>query len=226
MLPRRWVTAGNGPLWRTEHGTYHEVAFADLPAIDRARHDGSFDWLAELPEVNGMIYGNDEDNLLEDDQVAERVETIVAAAEAEGLTVPPAFRAFFAEQNRTYRQIQSSTDCYLELGDRTTEIPGESGRFLRFMNDQQAVFVWGLHLRPDGSHQVVIARPEWIDGAEGPELEDHARFVDHAVCADDLEEFVHRFWLENAIWFGGKSGEMKAYAAEAQAAMGRRGQPG
>jgi hypothetical protein len=225
-LKKRWITAGTNPgLWGTS-GTYGVVDWEDLPEIDASRHDGSWGWLAEKPEVHGIIFGNDEDNLPDEAEIARRVERIVAAAEAEGLTVPPAFRTLFADPERTYLRLPTCTACYFDLGDRVTEIPGEPGRFLRFMNDQQCVFVWGLHLLPDGSHRVVVARPRFEEDARGEQLEDVATFVDHAVCGADLEEFLHRFWLENAIWFAQRSGittpDMDAYVNSAKNRRARR----
>lgn len=79
-------------------------------------------------------------------------------------------------------------------------IDGEPGCLLRFMNDQQCCLVWCLHLLPGGGHTVVAATPEFIDDAQGENLEELASFVDPVVCADDFEEFIHRFWLENILW--------------------------
>lgn len=225
-MERRWHTAGtNRSLWHDarSRATYTVVPWEKLPPIDASRHDGSFGWLAEEPECNGLCFGLDGggEGILDDDAIARSVERATATARRERLRVPGAFLALVSGEH-LYRRIPTCTACYLELGARPTEIPGEPGRFLRFMNDQQCVLVWGLHLLPDGSHRVVVAKPQFEDEAEGPTLEDVATFVDHAICADDFEEFIHRFWIENALFKASArpeqwTPEMKAYAAHAVA---------
>lgn len=225
-LERRWYTAGtNQALWHPPDagfGTYRLVEWEKLPPVDRTRHDGSFDWLAEQPETYGMGFGHDEEDPPEEETIAELLDTVVASAKEAGLEVPKAFLALMADGERTYRRIPTCTACYFDLGDRVTEIPGEPGRMLRFMNDQQCCFVWGLHLLPGGAHQVVVATPSFRDEADGPYLEGAADFTDHAICASDIEEFIHRFWLENTLWFQRANPdqwtqEMSAYAAHAVA---------
>ena len=82
-------------------------------------------------------------------------------------------------------------------------------------------------LLPGGAYTVVTAVPEFAeDVVDGDALEDLASFVEHEICADDLEEFVHRFWLENMLWKAANSAraltaEEAAYLAHAQARRAR-----
>ena len=81
------------------------------------------------------------------------------------------------------------------------ELPGHPGRLLRFMNDQQCCLLWYVLLEPGGGHSVVCAAPEFDHERVGDSLEDVAEPRDAAVCAPSFEAFMHRFWLENSLWF-------------------------
>lgn len=223
-LERWWFSPGhNRQLWGGPQNTYTTVAWDQLPPLDGRRHDGTFAWLAEQEETYGIQYGMDEDDPPGAEDIAERVARVVAAAETEGLEVPRSFLAFMESGERTYRRIPTVTACYLEVPRRVVAIEGEPGRMLRFMNDQQCCLVWGLHLLPGGGHRVVAAVPDFDGRNDGPDLEDAATLVDYAICADDFEEFIHRFWLENVLWKKARSGmteltpEMSAYVEHAVA---------
>ena len=84
------------------------------------------------------------------------------------------------------------------------------------MNDQQSVLLWYLYLVPNGEHAVVVATPEWDENADGDTLEDVVRLTDIVLCAPTFDAFIHRFWLENTIWYAlyeGRqmTGEQKRY---------------
>lgn len=223
-LPRAWHTAGtNAQLWGAR-GTYTRIAYEDLPPIDRSRHDGSLGWLAECPEIYGMQYGHDDDNQPEDEEIVECADAIVMAAKAEGFVVPKAFETFMTQPD-LFRRVPTCTACYVEAPSELVTVDGLPGRLLRFMNDQQCVLVWCLHLRPDGGHSVVAARPRFSDEAKGDTLEEVATFENIVHCADDFEEFVHRFWLENVLWEVANnprplSDEEAAYLAHARRSRG------
>lgn len=112
-------------------------------------------------------------------------------------------------------RVPTCTACYIELSDRLVELPGgHPGRLVRFMNDQQCCLIWYVHLAPGGGHTVVSASPAF-DGRDGKRLEDVSSPRDLAVCAPSFEDFIHRFWLENTLWFALQSG--RALDAEEQA---------
>ena len=71
------------------------------------------------------------------------------------------------------------------------------------MNDQQWAVVWYLHLTADGQCSVVCAEPanDDEDDDDGETLDDFMKLGDVAMCAASFEEFVHRFWMENTLWF-------------------------
>jgi hypothetical protein len=118
----------------------------------------------------------------------------------DGLSLPDSFSTFISDL-RVHRRVPTCTACYLDLADRLIDAPGASGRLLRFMNDQQCVLLWYLYLRPDGQHAVLACTPEWDDEADGETLEDFVRLNEILFCAPTFDEFIHRFWVENTIWF-------------------------
>jgi hypothetical protein len=195
-LRRLWYTAGtNNDLWISE-GTYTRVPYENLPPIDRSRHDGSFAWLPRSEEAYGLEYGLD--GASDDAGIVAKLDAITTLAKREGLVVPSPFRTFVSNRE-IHSSVPSCTACYLELADRLVAIHRQPGRLLRFLNDQQCCYVWCLHLLPGGGHQVVAATPEFGKVRRG-KLEDIASFTKPVVCADDFEEFIHRFWLENVLW--------------------------
>jgi hypothetical protein len=96
------------------------------------------------------------------------------------------------------RRIPSCTSCYFDLANRFVPL-ADGSKLLRFMNDQQASYLWYLRLGL-ASPDVVFAWPEWLD-REGAELDDIMRPRDVTICAVSFEEFIYRFWIENSIWF-------------------------
>lgn len=224
-LSRAWYTAGGSPhLWGSTD-TYTRVDFDHLPRLDPTRHDGSFAWLEEAREVYGLQYGLDEEDAPDDDAIAAKLAAITDLARREKLAVPRSFTRLLSRRE-LYGRIPTCTACYIELPDQLSVLPGQPGRFLRFMNDQQCCFVWGLHLVPGAPTTVVIAAPVFGD-TDGDTLEEVATFEDPEICANDFEEFIHRFWLENTLWFAIQEGrplaaEEAAYVAAAQEARGVR----
>lgn len=235
-LPRRWYTAGtNLEVWG-EAGTYKAVPYEALPPLPATTTD-SFAWLTSAPvSPHGLDFGDDtigedasgDDASNEDDETAQdaidaRLARLVFDATKLGFTVPPALIAFFVHPELR-RRVPSCTACYLDVPTKLVELPGgRPGRLLRFMNDQQCCILWYVHLEAGGGHSVVCAAPEWIEGAVGESLEDVTTPRDLEMCAPDFETFMHRFWMENSLWFAVSKGgpltaEQKAYAAAAKSA--------
>jgi hypothetical protein len=218
-LPRAWVAAGaNDQLWGSA-GTYKTIPYDALPPVVP---DPSFAWFAASAEhQDGMRLHEDSDPV--DEHLAARI----AEARAAGLTVPPSFVQFMTNEG-LHSRVPSCTACYYDLGARLVPLPGHAGpeRLLRFMNDQQACYLWYLLLEPGGAHRVTVATPWWRDGVEAPLLEDCADPQDVFVCASSFDEFIRRFWIENALWYaaqggGPVEGELLAYAEAARTAAPR-----
>lgn len=201
-LPRRWWAPGSDDLWGRD-GTYKAVPYEVLPALPRHAPE-PFAWLRLAPtHPEGLKFGVDGENLLPR-PVAQMVEEIVAVAKGEGLTVPAAYVTFMNDTSLQER-VPTCTACYLDVPTKLVAPPGgEPGRLLRFLNDQQCCVLWYLHLTTDGGCSVVGAVPAYDDEEEtsdGETLDDVIKLGDAAMCAPSFEDFIHRFWMENALWF-------------------------
>lgn len=206
-LPRVWYTAGID-LESWSGGTYEAVPLASLAPLPETTRDGSFDWLrASPPSPHGLDFGDDDGAAEEEGgaraSVHVRLGRIVSEAKQLGLSVPGELVRFIDDPD-LHRRVPSCTACYLDVPSRLVELPGQPGRLLRFMNDQQCRLLWYVHLRPGGTHSVVCATPELDDEASGDTLEDVSTPRDAVTCADGFEEFVQRFWLENTRWFAAR----------------------
>lgn len=192
-----WWSPGS-QLWG-DQGTYQAVAYEALPPLPK-REGNAFSWLRAAPNAPDPLGVIDADDAPSVEDFVPTVDRLTAEARHLGLTVPPAFRTFMTERE-LHRRVPTCTACYLDLPSRLIALPdGQSGRLLRFLNDQQCCLLWYLHLRPGGDHTVVCADPEWEDDAKGESLEDLVTPRNLVVCAPSLEDFVHRFWLENTLW--------------------------
>jgi hypothetical protein len=221
-LPHRWITAGtNMELWG-KAGTYKLVPYELLPPLD-GPFDGSFTWLrAAQPPKYGMRFDHQDESGV-DAMLDERVDD----AKQAGLVVPDAFTTFLKDFELR-EQLSTCTSCYYDIGARWIPVPGHPGpaRMLRFLNDQQVCYVWYLLVEPTGEHRVVVAYPKFREGARGESLEDVADPQEVAICAPSFEEFIKRFWIENALWFAVNQqrpleGELRAYADAAKKAIER-----
>jgi hypothetical protein len=235
-LPRRWFTAGtNLEVWG-EAGTYKEIPYEALPPLPVVvGEEGSFAWLRGAPvsphalDFGDFGGGGEEGEAGEADEESKqaaidaRLARIVFDATKLGLTVPAALVAFIGHPE-LHRRVPSCTACYLDVPAKLVPLPGgQPGMLLRFMNDQQCCLLWYVLLEPGGGHSVVCAAPDYEDDAIGESIEDIAKPRDVAVCAPSFEAFMHRFWLENSLWFAVNkrvplTAEQKAYADAAKRA--------
>jgi hypothetical protein len=86
--------------------------------------------------------------------------------------------------------VPTATGCEWALPGRRVPSPVEPGaELVRFLDDQQDLVQWHLHLRPDGGHSVVCGRPG--ADASGELIE----------VAPGFEPFLYRFWVENTAGF-------------------------
>jgi hypothetical protein len=132
---------------------------------------------------------------------ADQVRRLAEEVARERLWLPESFVRFISEPE-VHRRVPTCTSCYLELPDRLVAAPGDpEGRLLRFMHDQQCCLIWYLYVRPARDPAVVVVTPEFDEDAGGDVLEDVVRLREPLVCAPAFEDFIHRFWMENAIWY-------------------------
>jgi hypothetical protein len=169
---------------------------------------------------HGLDFGDADGASDQGGSIATRLALIVSEAAKLGLTVPAALVAFIGHPE-LHRRVPSCTACYLDVPTKLVELPGHPGRLLRFMNDQQCCLLWYVLLEPGGGHSIVCAVPDFDDDAVGDSLEDIAKPRDVALCAPSFEAFMHRFWLENSLWFAVSkkqplTAEQRAYANAAK----------
>jgi hypothetical protein len=215
----------NRELWG-DAGTYVSVPYDALPPV-AGPLDGSFGWLAAAPgTTNGMRVRQEREEPV---HMPDVIDARIAEAEGAGLSIPSAFATFMTDPE-LHTRVPSCTACYYDLGPRLIPIPNHSGpeRLLRFLNDQQACYLWYLLLEPGGRHRIAFALPEWTDNAGAETLEDAVIARDVTVCAASFEEFIKRFWIENSIWFTvhkGQplAGELRAYADAAKRVAAKAG---
>jgi hypothetical protein len=195
-----WVSFGLGH-HRPCDRTYCVYADDGLPPLPTVQHTGELQWLTPLARDldRQMQPYRPERDAEESPQALRRLAT---AARQAALELPPAFARLMGSPPLQDR-IPSCTACYFQLGERLLPCPGSGqDRVVSFLIDQQAVVTWYLMVTRHGGHYVV-ASPVYLEEFAGDELAlALADFSDDAVvCARSFEEFLHRFWLENIIWF-------------------------
>ena len=196
--------------FRAGNSTYNCYAPDELPPI-RIPLTGSFDWLEAAPE--------------QDLHLAASPETTAAALRkllvSHAMDLPPEFVKFFQTPS-LWRRISTCTDCYLCLDSAAIGIRGSLGSLVTFMADSQGCKHWHLHISPCGTRHTVVAT-YFNTGSENVDRKGglpHPK--DITTVAGSFEEFIYRFWLENAMWFAlHDKGKMPECGEEYLAYFGR-----
>ncbi len=201
-FPRGWWGTDLGSA-RASMGTYELYPTESLPVVDESRFDGTFAWLVP-------------------DAPHDPLRAMDVGALAAHVELPPAFKRFMSSQV-LMDAIPSCTGCDFDLAPRPVPSPVEpEAQLVRFLRDQQDAVIWYLYLRP-GVEPFVIASP-WLLEIVGLEEVDPDTLIANMVhAADGFEQFIHRFWLENSLWFSVNEGdestdEMNLYLAHYTAA--------
>jgi hypothetical protein len=196
-FPHGWWGTDLGAA-RASIGTYELYSTESLPAVDESRCDGRFSWLVP-------------------DAPHDPLRAMEVAALAEHIALPEPFTRFMSSQV-LMDAIPSCTGCDFDLAPRPVPSPVEpTAQLVRFLRDQQDAVIWYLYLRP-GAEPFVIASP-WLLEIVGLEDVDRSTLIANMVhVAGSFERFIHRFWLENALWFSVNEGdestdEMNLYLA-------------
>lgn len=173
------------------------ISYGDLPPLNRTRHDGSFAWLPALPTGDYPLAFEDHSA-----SPADKVQRLAEEVARGRLWLPESFVRFIS-QPEVHRRVPTCTSCYLELPDRLVAAPDDpESHLLRFMHDQQCCLLWYLYLRPGRDPAVITVTPEFYEEeADGDSIEEVVRLRDPRICAPTFEDFIHRFWIENAIWY-------------------------
>ncbi|HEX8733564.1 MAG TPA: hypothetical protein VF725_16050 [Ktedonobacterales bacterium] len=198
--------------YRPCDSTYCLLPYDALPPL--AQVDDAFDWLT--PRSGRAGDGADPSGNAE--EARSQVETLVADAAAHGLTLPASFVRLMSAPDLQGR-IPSCTACEFALGDSLVALPGSDGAYaVSFLHDQQDCVVWYLYLAPSGDHCVLSYPGDYeldVDGMQADETEKATEAFRFA--APTFTDFIHRFWLENVLWFKLHSRDHPSLTAEERA---------
>ena len=174
----------------------------DDPSLLDRTFDGSFDWLRGAePATDWGIGASDVDRTYD----LAPIEALDAGTREQGLALPAALTTFLRDPGLIAR-IRSFTGCWLDLATRPVWSGQAQGHVVRFLADQQGVLFWYVVL--DGpEREAVVVSTDLL----GPDRTESAIDADEESemvrCADDLESFLYRFWLENEIEFRRSAGD-------------------
>jgi hypothetical protein len=196
-----WCATGLGE-YRACRYTYERYPYESLPPLDSSQFTGAFQW---LDSVRGPV-----------PRSAARLDGLAGDLAAKGLTLPRDFVTFQTSTN-LYGSLDevSVTACWTDISEPLPS-PVEPGSFLvRFLRDQQDCVIWYLYLRPSGEAFVVNSHLDYEYEYEAQRNDDEAASDLDDVeeqraallwCAPSFEEFAHRFWIENRLWYAVRGG--------------------
>ena len=192
------------PGYRACDGTYCFFSYENLPHIDESLFRGEFQWLPELDSRRQSIV--DIHKQVPDDALARKMSGLLACGKQMKLDLPASFVEFMSTPHLR-DQIPSATACYFDLPDKIVEDPfGEGGYMIRFLNDQQEILIWSLYLKPTGDRCVLVSSAAF-DKLSLEDIPKESLLQSVAFCAESLEAFLYRFWMENMLWFALSGGQ-------------------
>lgn len=213
-----------------EHLTYERFSFEELPPI-REPLDGSFDWLRRQPRRydHSIAYYDIPEALQQEDEryydfLEDSPARLLAFVEARGYRLPAPLVDFITNPELN-RRVRSCTGCHFDIAVRPAELVGAAqGLLIKLLVDSQGSPCWYLLLDPAGDHAMVQGRQHFGDDAHSVDTWARDNPVEQVeltrtelwLCARSFEEYIHRFWMENEIWYGLNSGaslttEQQAY---------------
>jgi hypothetical protein len=205
--------------YRACGGTYEDYPYSSLPILDNSQFTGHFDW---LPDHGGVDPAQSAciaelDRQLGAARLALPVDFVRYHTHANlswtlvrvsGTGCGCTLLAPYPDES------QDLEDLPLRFRNHLIPSPAEPGAYLiRFLADQQDCLTWYLYLRPPDETFVVHSYGlEWEVDDDGtpaylrpgvfPKYLQPAEQVGFAKifwCAPSFEQFVYRFWIENAI---------------------------
>jgi hypothetical protein len=194
-----WLSFDLGE-YRPCNDTYCSYDLSKTPPLPSDLFKGNFDWLPKMSIEMKELMAKYQQN--ESEEIEAAIQAILRQAKSFNLSLPPEFIQFMRLED-LQSQIPSCTACYFDLSTDIIPCPlsHDEGYLIRFMNDQQAVLLWYLYIRPDGGHCVVVSPIPFDNAKARGQLDDSVILDNTFFCAESFEEFVYRFWLENEIWF-------------------------
>ena len=182
-----WVSFDLGK-YRPCDQTYCVYPSASVPPLDAAALDGTFRFLGAPGKP--------------DARAEKRVAALEKKVRAVGLRLPSPFVTLMSRP-RLYNRISSCTACEWDLGSEPIPNPLAKGTHtVRFLRDQQDVFLWYLLLTPKGGAEILCSRIPFDDPEVRKDRDIDADVVvgNSALVAPDFESFVYRYWMENELW--------------------------
>jgi hypothetical protein len=183
-----WVSYDLGK-YRPCDATYCVYPYKGIPPLDAAALDGTFRYLSAKP-VKPAAWA------------VKAVAALDKKVQAVGRVLPPAFRELMSRP-KLYASIPSCTACEWDLGAEPIPNAAETGAYtIRFLRDQQDLFLWYLYLSPSGGSEVICSRIPFDDPGVRVRTDITKAVVVGNTCtaAPDFESFVYRYWMENELW--------------------------
>lgn len=179
--------------------TYGGFPYDSLPPLNEALFRGDFSWLSKMDDDlkrKLSVYRRPE----AEDRIRNNFTKIQKMAEEFGILLPSEFTSFMSSEEMRLR-IPSCTACYFDLPEKIVRIPVRNGGYaVRFMNDQQEIFLWYLHISEDNKTSVIISSI-MFDEENLEEIPEDVLISNIHFTAPSFEKFLYRFWLENSIWY-------------------------
>lgn len=198
--------------YRACDATYCLFPYDSLPPLIAV--DDTFTWLLPPTVSAGERTASNGDA----EESRGQVEALATDASARGKALPASLTRFMSAPDLQER-IPSCTACEFDLGEQLLALPDSDGAYVvPFLHDQQDCVVWYLYLTPSGEHCVLAYPGDFeldVDGMEEHEIEEATR--EFRVCAPTFTDFIHRFWLENVLWFKLHRAGVSPLTAEEQA---------
>lgn len=201
--------------YRPCDGTYQLYPYDSLPPLSEPDH--SLSWLGPLDaQVDAEMAAHHQGS-----QMVNALDALTTQAKSLGLALPSAFTRLMASPSLQDR-IPSCTACEFDLASILTPCPGaEDGYIAAFLRDQQYCVLWYLYLTPEGSHRVLSFPGDMQEYLEEAESGGQVTIeqITEAIrdSAPSFASFIHRFWLENIIWFKLNSSNAAPFTAEERA---------
>ncbi|HNF23527.1 MAG TPA: hypothetical protein PKV80_03625 [Leptospiraceae bacterium] len=179
--------------------TYGGFPYDTLPPLNKALFKGDFGWLDHMDDDlkrKLSVYRRPE----AEERIKKNLSKIQRMAEELGISLPEEFVKFMSSEEMRL-QIPSCTACYFDLPEKTVRLPIKNGGYaVRFLNDQQEIFLWYLYISPDSKTSIIVSSI-MFDEENLDEIPEDVLISNIHYSAPSFEEFLYRFWLENSIWY-------------------------
>lgn len=189
--PRIWI-GGAIPGYREGYQTYFRRELDSLPVIP-TQPDDSLSWLLAQPSFTSFGQGRQAtwgELAVFYDRSAQTVDNLPIVAEQHGFLLPPTYLQFVGDVDLLTR-FRSPTGCAFQFPQ---DILADKDRaFVSLMADYQGCCNWHLLLTARGHS--IVATSEFIDDLD---TIDETEIVH---CADSIDDFLHRLYIESELWY-------------------------